>query len=184
MDAGGQGEAQLTGYGPLGLGLPNNPQSIRRDPLVLFTNQALFTTNGKEVIKPLTGLGELAGFQIQYGFEFPLALHPFLISHSQTKRTHSGHHDQAELEGETEHTANQLLAVRGKAQKLTIGTKYSLSWGPACLLGLGWGPALSSRQGLRLGGSPGNGSPGGLGHADKRRDLARLLADISGHAKG
>jgi len=125
MDAGGQLELapQLTGYGPLALGLPNNPHSVGRNPLVLFTNQSLFTTNGKQLVKPFPRLAELAAFQIQHGFKLSLALHSFLISHRQTHQTHPGHQNQADLEGETNHTANQLLALRRKAEKLAIGTK-------------------------------------------------------------
>ena len=74
------------------LRLPNNPQSIRRNPLILFTNQALFPTNGKQLIKAIPGLGELASFEIQHGFELSLTFHSFLVGHRLTHKTHTGHH--------------------------------------------------------------------------------------------
>ena len=159
MDVGAQLGTQPTGCDPLTLGLPNNPQSIGRDPLILFSDQALFTTNRKQLVKPIASLGELAGFEIQHGFELSLALHPLLIRHRQTHQAHPGDHNEADLESQTEHTANQLLALRRKAEKLAIGTEYSVPRGDDCRLE--WRRRLSPRSR----------SPGGLGHAENERSL-------------
>ena len=59
--------------------LPDHPQAVRSNPLVLFLDQLLFAAHAEEAIKTVLRLEQLRFLDVEYGGDFAVAIQAFLV---------------------------------------------------------------------------------------------------------
>ncbi|MCT0218193.1 hypothetical protein KQ304_04125 [Synechococcus sp. CS-1329] len=101
------------GLGGFGFGrfVPDDPQPVRGNPLILFADQPLFTRGDEELIETLLGFLQFGLLNLKNGAQFLVLVEPLLVSASQVEQTEAGQQGHAQLDAEADHAAKQLLAV-------------------------------------------------------------------------
>ena len=85
--------------------------------MILLLDQALFTACGKQVIEAALGLQQLGLLDVEHSADLAIAVDPLLVGAGKPHETDPRHQDRAELEGEADAAADQLLTRTGWTQR-------------------------------------------------------------------
>ena len=89
--------------------LPDHPQPVRSNPLVLFLYQRLLAAHAEQAIKTVLRLEQLRFLDVEDGGDFAVAIQAFLVGASQTDQADDRDQGEADLQGQSDRAVEQFL---------------------------------------------------------------------------